>query len=213
MGSSTTNGTSGTEGHRPRRSPLRGYGTIGTRRIVNICISSLSPEDRVLFAVAPEGRRSIARGANPWYERRSRALVVAPKGRPSGPGTDEHPRRRSPLRGYRTVRERPARYIGRFQGLAPLAIDRRPSGAALLRSLHLCHFQGFAPLAIDRRPSGALRTATRSPWPAGRPLTAGRTRRRTRKVVRPRRLDAPYVYFLGRTAGGALPESMASTDD
>src|SRR5262249_25022079 len=55
-----------------------------------------------------------------------------------------------------------ARYL-RFQGLSPLAIDRRPCGASRIipgmktGNVRYFGFQGLSPLAIDRRPLGASR--------------------------------------------------------
>src|SRR5262249_30695896 len=42
-----------------------------------------------------------------------------------------------------------------YQGLAPLAMDRRPSGARDESDVLMDLYQGLAPLALDRRPSGA----------------------------------------------------------
>jgi len=42
-----------------------------------------------------------------------------------------------------------------YQGLAPLAMGRRPSGARDESDVLMDLDQGLAPLAMDRRPSGA----------------------------------------------------------
>lgn len=68
--------------------------------------------------VAPEGRPSVARGVNPWRQAAQRSQALEGRQR-----CDSDPTL-PPLRGS------PAEIV-RVQGLAPLASDGRPSGAAL----------------------------------------------------------------------------------
>src|SRR5262249_27717627 len=73
---------------------------------------------------APEGRRSIARGASPWY------TTAPPSGfQPRRGGSTGHVAGTAAPPGLNPFLQIP------FQGLAPLAIDCRPSGAEDTRGL------------------------------------------------------------------------------